>query len=122
MELLVFGHGGAPVIVFPTSMGRFFDFEDRGMVGALAQPREGWVRWSADSVDARPVRLLGAAAERLERHRYERYILDEVVPAVRHHNSTRSDDHRLLVRGLPRREPRPSPGLSGDHRLSAFTT
>ena len=45
MELLVFGHGGAPVIVFPTSMGRFFDFEDRGMVGALAQHlEEGWVQ------------------------------------------------------------------------------
>ena len=36
MELLVFGHAGLPVLVFPTSGGRFFDFEDRGMVAALA--------------------------------------------------------------------------------------
>ena len=36
MELLVFGHGGAPVLVFPSSMGAFFEFEDRGMVGAVA--------------------------------------------------------------------------------------
>ena len=36
MEMLVFGHGGRPVIVFPTSMGAFFEYEDRGMVGALA--------------------------------------------------------------------------------------
>ena len=36
MELLVFGHAGLPVVVFPTSGGRFFEFEDRGMVGALA--------------------------------------------------------------------------------------
>ena len=35
IELLVFGHGGMPVLVFPTSGGRFFDFEDRGMVAAL---------------------------------------------------------------------------------------
>ena len=35
MELLVFGHAGLPTIVFPTSQGRFFEFEDRGMVGAL---------------------------------------------------------------------------------------
>ena len=35
MELLVFGHGGARVIVFPTSMGRFYEWEDRGMIGAL---------------------------------------------------------------------------------------
>ena len=36
MELLVFGHDGLPVIVFPTSQGRFYEFEDRGMVGAVA--------------------------------------------------------------------------------------
>ena len=36
MELLVFGHAGMPVLVFPTSGGRFFEFEDRGMVAALA--------------------------------------------------------------------------------------
>jgi esterase/lipase superfamily enzyme len=26
MELLIFGHAGLPVVVFPTSCGRFFDF------------------------------------------------------------------------------------------------
>ena len=31
MELLVFGHTGARVLVFPTSMGRFFQWEDSGM-------------------------------------------------------------------------------------------
>jgi esterase/lipase superfamily enzyme len=36
MELLVFGHAGEPALVFPTSGGRFFEFEDRGMVAALA--------------------------------------------------------------------------------------
>jgi hypothetical protein len=30
MELLVFGHGGARMLVFPTSQGRFFEWEDRG--------------------------------------------------------------------------------------------
>ena len=45
MELLVFGHAGAPVIVFPTSQGRFFEYEDRGMVGALTQHIEQvWVQ------------------------------------------------------------------------------
>src|SRR3972149_11008661 len=32
MELLVFGRGGARVLVFPTSKGRFFDWGHRGMV------------------------------------------------------------------------------------------
>ena len=36
MELLIFGHAGTPLLVFPTSQGRFFEYEDRGMIGALA--------------------------------------------------------------------------------------
>ena len=41
MELLVFGHAGLPVLVFPTSGGRFYEFEDRGMIGAVAGQIEG---------------------------------------------------------------------------------
>ena len=40
MELLVFGHAGPPMIVFPTSMGAFFEYEDRGMIDALADKLE----------------------------------------------------------------------------------
>ena len=36
MESLVYGHAGQPMLVFPTSMGRFFEYEDRGMIGAVA--------------------------------------------------------------------------------------
>ena len=36
MEALIFGHAGTPLLVFPTSMGRFFEYEDRGMIGVLA--------------------------------------------------------------------------------------
>ena len=36
MELLAFGDRGFPVVVFPTSGGRFWEYEERGMVGALA--------------------------------------------------------------------------------------
>jgi len=35
MELLVFGERGRPVLVFPTSMGRFFQWEDFGMIAHL---------------------------------------------------------------------------------------
>ncbi len=54
MELLVFGEGGTPVLVFPTSMGRFFQWEDFGMIAHLA-PRidAGWLQlWCVDSVDS----------------------------------------------------------------------
>jgi len=36
MEALVFGHAGPPVLVFPSSQGRFFEYEDAGMIGVLA--------------------------------------------------------------------------------------
>src|SRR6201999_2385809 len=53
MEMLVFGHDGLPAIVFPTSQGRFYEFEDRGMVGAVADKIEaGRLQlFCVDSVD-----------------------------------------------------------------------
>jgi hypothetical protein len=55
MELLVFGHAGLPVLVFPTSGGRFYEFEDRGMIAALAGKIDaGQLQlFCVDSVDAR---------------------------------------------------------------------
>lgn len=91
MELLVFGHAGPPMIVFPTSMGRFYEFEDRGMISALAEPiRQGWVQvYCLDSVDSESWYCSWAHPRgRLARHdQYERYVLDEVLPFVRANNS-----------------------------------
>ncbi len=36
MELLAFGHAGARTLVFPSRDGRFYDYENWGMVRALA--------------------------------------------------------------------------------------
>ncbi len=54
MELLIFGHAGARVLVFPTSQGRFYEWEDRGMTSALGEHLErGWIQLCCvDSVDA----------------------------------------------------------------------
>ncbi|WP_237079309.1 hypothetical protein [Myxococcus xanthus] len=35
-ELLVFGHSGEPVRLLPTSKGLFFQAEDFGLIGAIA--------------------------------------------------------------------------------------
>ncbi len=35
MELLIFGHSGAKVLVFPTRCGRFYEYENMGLVEAL---------------------------------------------------------------------------------------
>ncbi len=84
MDLLVFGHAGARVLVFPTSQGRFFEWEDRGMVAALGEHlRQGWVQlFCVDSVDAESwYAEWKHPADRARRHEeYERYLLDEVLP------------------------------------------
>src|SRR3989442_3604306 len=84
MDAVVCGHGGARLLVFPTSMGRFFDWEDRGMVGALADHlTRGWIQmFCVDSVDAESWYARGLPpADRARRHvQYDRYVLTEVVP------------------------------------------
>ena len=88
MELLVFGHEGPPMIVFPTSMGTFFEYEDRGMVNALADKLEqGQLRlFCVSSVDSESWYCKKIhPRHRVERHlHYEDYVLNEVVPLIRH--------------------------------------
>jgi esterase/lipase superfamily enzyme len=84
MELLVFGHAGSRVVAFPTSQGRFFDWEDRGLIGALAEHlSNGWLQiFCVDSVDGESwfAKHL-PPADRARRHvEYDHYLLDEVLP------------------------------------------
>ncbi len=87
MELLIFGHGGLPSIVFPTSCGRFYEFEEFGMVHALeGQIGRGEVQlFCIDSVDAESwYNRSVSPAWRIARHiQYESYVMEEVVPLVR---------------------------------------
>jgi esterase/lipase superfamily enzyme len=86
MELLRFGHAGQPVIAFPTSRGRFFQWEDFGLVGALAgRLAAGSVSlWCLDSVDGESWYAEDRPPEaRVRRHlEYERYVLEEVLPEL----------------------------------------
>ena len=87
MELKVYGHGGKPVMVFPCQGGRFFEYEDFGMVAACRPFIDSGAitLFTVDSVDNQSW-LNGSAhpAERARRHLdYDRYIVDEVAPFVR---------------------------------------
>ena len=88
MEMLVFGHDGPPVMVFPTSTGAFYEYEDRGMVATLAPKLEqGHLRlFCVSSVDNESWYCKRIhPRHRVERHlHYEDYILNEAVPLVRH--------------------------------------
>lgn len=85
MELLVFGHAGARVVVFPTSMGRFFDWEGRGLVGQTLgeQLNRGWIQlFCVDSVDNESWYCEGRPmADRARRHaQFDDYVFREVLP------------------------------------------
>ena len=90
MELLVFGHGGLPAVVFPTSQGRFYEFEDRGMVGSITNKIDaGEVQlFCVDSVDAESWYNRNVPPRwRIARHvQYDEYIIHEVVPLVKQLN------------------------------------
>jgi esterase/lipase superfamily enzyme len=90
MEVLVFGQGGTPLVVFPTSMGRFFEYEDRGMISSLRGKIDaGELQvFCPDSVDTESWYNKSIyPRQRLERHlAYEGYLLHEFLPFLRWKN------------------------------------
>lgn len=89
MELKIYGHAGKPILVFPSSGGRFYEYEDFGMVGACRNFIENGkvTLFAVDSADHESWLNFGIApSQRLSRHlQYETYILDEAVPFIRYH-------------------------------------
>jgi len=99
MELLIFGHDGLPIIVFPSSQGRFYEFEDRGLVSAVGYKLDGGEiqLYCLDSVDAESWYNRAVPPRwRIARHvQYENYVMDEVVPLVQQKN----DNPKLISLG-----------------------
>jgi esterase/lipase superfamily enzyme len=87
MEMLRFGHAGRPMVWFPTSQGRFYQNEDFGLIGAVADLLEAGALQVAcvDSVDAESFYAWWRPShERMERHdQYDAYVYREVVPWLR---------------------------------------
>ncbi|HEU0015979.1 MAG TPA: alpha/beta hydrolase-fold protein [Longimicrobium sp.] len=85
-ELLVFGHAGPKLLVFPTFKGRFYTYEDRGMVEVLrGRLEEGTLQlYCVDGFDERSFYNDAVPPhERILRHiGFERYVLDELLPLV----------------------------------------
>jgi esterase/lipase superfamily enzyme len=89
MELLLFGGAGPRVVAFPGACGRFFDWEGRGLVDAVAELIEAGALQlcCVDSVDAESWYGRGNGAGRAARHeQYDRYILTEVLPFTKARN------------------------------------
>ena len=79
----MFGHAGARLLIFPTSMGRFFEWEDRGMIATLGDYFDnGWLQaFCVDSVDGESwYNKRAHPAQRARRHtQYDQYLATEAV-------------------------------------------
>lgn len=91
MELLVFGHAGAPVLLFPTRTARFYDYENWRIVSSLTDKIEqGYLQlYCVDSIDSESFYCKWShPSQRILRHmQYEDYILKEVLPLINLKNS-----------------------------------
>ena len=90
MELMIYGHSGFPLITFPSSRGRFFDYENNGLIGAVNwQYEQGNLQaYCLDSVDTESwYNRQAHPRDRVRRHmQYEAYVMNEVVPLIRGKN------------------------------------
>lgn len=99
LTVACYGHWGRPVLVFPSEAGRAWDFEDNGMVDAVADLVEaGRVKlYCVDSLDAYTWSDTTAPInERARRHTlYTSWLVDAAVPYI--HDD--SGDAELMALG-----------------------
>lgn len=98
-EMVVYGHYGTPVIVFPTTMGRFFESRDFKLIESARHLIEaGKVKiYCVDSVDKLSwYNKRVHPAERVRNHIwYDKFIADEVINGIRHAYGI----HKVVVAG-----------------------
>jgi esterase/lipase superfamily enzyme len=85
-SLVAYGHYGRPVLVFASEQGRAEDFENNGMVGAVAELIDaGRVKlYCIDSADGYSWSDYSVPIEeRARRHgRFESWVIEQVVPWI----------------------------------------
>ncbi|MBX7212377.1 MAG: hypothetical protein K1X39_00050 [Thermoflexales bacterium] len=91
MELLVFGHAGARLLIFPTSKGKFYEWEDRHMMDVVGDHiAAGALQvYCVDSVDAESWYNYGAhpGQRGYRQSQYFWHIVNEVLPLSNSLNS-----------------------------------
>lgn len=86
VQLLAFGHYGAPLIAFPSGGGQFFEFEENGMIGAVAPLIEaGRLKvYCPESLDHESWLAHLEPAQRATRHNaYEDFVVSTLLPFIR---------------------------------------
>jgi len=93
INVLAYGHFGAPIIAFPSGGGQFHDFEDNGMVEALAPLiYDGKIKlYCTESLDNESWLLEEADPHHrgMRHNAYQDFILSNLIPAIRYdcHNA-----------------------------------
>ncbi len=90
MQLLVFGHAGARVLIFPTSLGNCWEWADRHMPEVLGDHLDqGWIQlFCVDQVNAESwyAEHLHPGARAWRHLQYDEYLRSEVLPFTAHRN------------------------------------
>lgn len=88
--MLVFGHTGYPIIVFPTTKGRYYESKDFQLIeSARWFIEQGLVKiYCPDSIDAFSwYNKAIHPADRVKNHLwYDKFVKEEIVEAIRHHH------------------------------------
>jgi esterase/lipase superfamily enzyme len=99
IEVLVFGHRGYPVLLFPTSMGRYYESKDFKLIDSVAwYLNEGLVKiYCPDGIDALSWYNKNIhPAQRVINHTwYDHFLLQELVPLMQRETGV----HRVATAG-----------------------
>jgi esterase/lipase superfamily enzyme len=100
LDVIAFGHYGRPVLAFPSQQGHSWDYENMGMIGAIADLIDaGRVKlYCVDTIDGHTWHDDSLPLEeRARRHgAYEDWILNQVVPFI--HDDC-GGAHDIIVNG-----------------------
>ncbi|KAA6310702.1 hypothetical protein EZS27_038041, partial [termite gut metagenome] len=105
MEYKVYGYKGKPILVFPTSKGRFYQYEDFGMIDVLSGfINDGKIQlWTVDGIDWETFFSDSwDRIARIKRHeQYFNYINEEFIPSILQKSKANNggQEQQLLLTG-----------------------
>jgi len=101
MEFKVYGHKGKPVLAFPTSNGRFYQYEDSGMINAIsAFIDDGKIQiWTVDGIDGETFfSPHWDNNKKIARHEaYFNYINEEIIPVILNKSKENNEGHEQKI-------------------------
>ena len=106
MEFKVYGHKGKPCLFFPSQNGKFYDYEDRGIISSLNNLiEEGKIQiFTVESNDNESFSAIykNPRDRILSQEAYYNYIIEEIVPRIHEINSYNNYgmDNKILSYGV----------------------